>query len=53
MLKIKEDHSNNCSRDHLKFYAGAKNFVSNSAKIWNSISTKMDANVNYYVLKLT
>ena len=33
------------NKNHLKVPAGTKNFTSNSARIWNTISTKMNVNV--------
>ena len=47
IFKIRDDHSHNTrNRNHLKFSAETKNFTSNSAKIWTTISTKIDDNVN-------
>ena len=45
-------HSHNTrNNDHLKVPSETKNFTSNSARIWNTISTKMDVNVTLVQFK--
>ena len=51
-LKNKDYHSHNTiNKNHLKVHAGTKNFTSNSARIWNTISTKIDLNVTLVQFK--
>ena len=50
--KNKDYHSHNTrNKNHLKVPAGTKNFTSNSARIWNTISTKMNVNVTLVQFK--
>ena len=50
--KNKDYHSHNTrNKNHLKIPAGTKNFTSNSARIWNTISTKMNVNVTLVQFK--
>ena len=50
--KNKDYQSNNTrNKNHLKVHAGTKNFTSNSARIWNTISTKMNVNVTLVQFK--
>ena len=37
--------------NHLNVLTGAKNFTSNSTRIWNTISTKIDVNVTFVQFK--
>ena len=50
--KNKDYHSHNTrNKNHLKVPTGTKNFTSNSARIWNTISTKIDVNVTFVQFK--
>ena len=50
--KNRDHHSHNTrNKNHLKVPAGTKNFTSNSARIWNTISTKMNVNVTLVQFK--
>ena len=46
-FKNKDYRSHNARiKNYLKVPAGTKNFTPNSARIWNSVSTKMDVNLH-------
>ena len=50
--KNKDYHSHNTrNKNHLKVSTGTTNFTSNSARIWNTISTKIDVNVTFVQFK--
>ena len=50
--KNKDYHSHNTrNKNHLKVPTGTKNFTSNSARIWNTISTKIDVKVTFVQFK--
>ena len=50
--KNKDYHSHYTrNKNHLKVPTGTKNFTSNSARIWNTISTKIDVNVTFVQFK--
>ena len=50
--KNKDYHSHNTrNKNHLKGPAGTKNYTTDSARIWNTISTKMDVNVTLVEFK--
>ena len=50
--KNKYYHSHNTrNNNHLKVPTGTENFTSNSARIWNTISTKIDVNVTFVKFK--
>ena len=52
LSKNKDYHSHNTrNKNHLKVPAGTKNFTSNSARIWNTISTKMNVNATLVQFK--